>query len=30
MPLDLENTRTLLRGLDFKTLFVEELGLAQK
>ncbi len=26
MPLDLENTRTLLRGLDFKTLFVEELG----
>ena len=26
MPLNLERTRRLLRGFDFKTLFVEELG----
>jgi hypothetical protein len=26
MPLNLERTRRLLRGFDFKTLFLEELG----
>ena len=26
MALNIENTRTLLQGFDFKTLFIEELG----